>query len=130
MLTVTTAAIKNNERQELEQTFWDYAQFIYRTAFGVTGRREDAEDILQTVFLRLLQRDSLPDLEKSPRAYLYRAAVNLSLDTIRSRRRHTINDIDTLDLPARANDHDIDEDLHRKLYEDRRGFARVVAGGT
>jgi RNA polymerase sigma-70 factor (ECF subfamily) len=52
----------------------------------VTGSAEDAEDVLQTVFLRLLRRLP-PDLQKNPKAYLYRAAVNQSLDLIRRRRR-------------------------------------------
>ena len=47
----------------------------------------DADDILQTIFLRLLRRECPPDLGRNPKSYLYRAAVNLSLDTLKARRR-------------------------------------------
>jgi hypothetical protein len=38
----------------------DHSRLIYRTAYGVTGSVEDAQDILQTIFLRLLRRDLPP----------------------------------------------------------------------
>src|SRR6516225_5781416 len=69
--------------QELEGIFRDHYQMTYRTAYGVTGNAEDAEDVAQTIFLRLLRREFSPDLKKNPKAYLYRAAVNLSLNTIK-----------------------------------------------
>ena len=72
---------------ELEDLFREHHQMIYRTAYSVTGSRADAEDVLQIIFLRLLRRSLPPDLEHNPAGYLYRAAVNLSLDTVRSRKR-------------------------------------------
>ena len=79
--------------QELEQIFREHYQLVYRTAYRVTGSAEDAEDVLQTIFLRLLRREFPPDLKKNPKAYLYRAAVNSSLDTIRSRQRRALTDV-------------------------------------
>ena len=70
--------------------FKKYARLIYRTAYGVTGNRQDAEDVLQTIFLKLVGREFPPDLRKNPEAYLYRAAVNASLNVIRSRRREVL----------------------------------------
>jgi RNA polymerase sigma-70 factor (ECF subfamily) len=72
---------------EFEQLFREHSQLVYRTAYGVTASAEDAEDVLQTIFLRLLRRDWPPHLQSNPKAYLYRAAVNVSLNTLRSRRR-------------------------------------------
>jgi DNA-directed RNA polymerase specialized sigma24 family protein len=57
----------------------------------LTGSVEDAEDILQTIFLRLLAREFPPDLRKNPEPYLYRAAFNLSLNTLRQRKRHVLS---------------------------------------
>jgi RNA polymerase sigma-70 factor (ECF subfamily) len=68
----------------------------------VTGSRQDAEDVLQTIFVRLLQRELPPDLVKNPKAYLYRAAVNVSLNVLRSRKRQRLTaEIDPLEVPAR-----------------------------
>jgi len=85
----TLAAPKVNDKQssqEFEQLFRAHSQFVYRTAYGVTGNAEDAEDVLQTIFLRLVRREVPPNLRSNPKAYLYRAAVNVSLSVIRSRR--------------------------------------------
>lgn len=72
----------------LESLFRDNYDCIYRAAYRVTGSASDAEDVLQTVFLRLARRDeNALTLAPSPSAYLHRAAVNASLDLLRSRRR-------------------------------------------
>ena len=65
---------------ELEQVFERHYQFVYRTAYTLTGNAEDAEDITQTIFMRLLAREFPPDLQRNPEPYLYRAAFNLSLN--------------------------------------------------
>src|SRR6185369_2150745 len=46
--------------------------------------------VLQTIFLRLMRRSVPPDIRKNPKGYFYKAAVHLSLDTIRSRRREVL----------------------------------------
>lgn len=82
--------VKPEHQTPLDAIFTTYARLIYRTAFGVTGNRQDAEDVLQTIFLKLIGRKFPPDLEKNSEAYLYRAAVNASLNVIRSRRREVL----------------------------------------
>jgi RNA polymerase sigma-70 factor, ECF subfamily len=69
----------------LENLFREHYDQIFRTAYRVTGSASDAEDVLQTVFLRLARREEGLDLSPSPGAYLHRAAINASLDLVRSR---------------------------------------------
>jgi RNA polymerase sigma-70 factor (ECF subfamily) len=71
---------------DCERIFREHGSLVYRTAYAVMGNREDADDILQTIFLRLLRRQFPPDLERNPKGYLYHATVNLSLDTLKIRR--------------------------------------------
>jgi RNA polymerase sigma-70 factor, ECF subfamily len=78
--------------QQLERIFDRYYELIYRTAYGVTGSAADAEDIVQTIFVRLLNRELPPDLSTTPERYLYRAAFNLSLNTIRDKGREVLTD--------------------------------------
>src|SRR5262245_10168517 len=78
--------------RELEDLFREHHQLIYRTAYSVTGSRPDAEDVLQIIFLRLLRRGLPQDLQKNPKGYLYRAAINLSLNTVRDRERKKLAD--------------------------------------
>jgi RNA polymerase sigma-70 factor, ECF subfamily len=62
-----------------------HSDVVYRAALRVTGSTADAEDVLQTVFLRLLHRDDLVDVARSPEAYFRRAATNAGIDVIRRR---------------------------------------------
>lgn len=75
-----------NPPDALESLFREHQEQIFRTAYRITGSPTDAEDVLQTVFLRLVRREGGYDLTPSPAAYLTRASINASLDVIRSRR--------------------------------------------
>jgi len=78
--------------QPLDALYQAHNAMVYRTAYRVTGNASDAEDVLQTVFLRLLKRDAaaLADID-NPESYLRRAAVNAALDVVRTRQAdHTL----------------------------------------
>lgn len=70
---------------EIERIFEDCHGLVFRTAYRITGNAADAEDVLQAVFLRLLRRDPSAEPLSDPQSYLRRAAVNVSLDTVRVR---------------------------------------------
>ena len=90
MSTVTMPNSTADNSQEFEGLFREHYRLVYRTACVITGSPEDAEDVLQTIFLRLMRRSAPPDIRKNPKGYFYKAAVRLSLDTIRSRRREVL----------------------------------------
>ena len=75
-----------SEPDGLARAFREHHGRVFRAAWRVTGNPQDAEDILQTVFLRLAQKGDLA-AENVP-SYLYRAAVNASIDLLRTRRDH------------------------------------------
>jgi len=61
---------------------------VFRAALRVTGNPADAEDVLQTVFLRIMARGAQGgDVEDValPAAYFRRAAVNAAVDVLRRR---------------------------------------------
>ena len=76
-----------NPPGELETLFRAHHDRVFRTAHRITGSPADAEDVLQTIFLRLIKSQGPPDLSDNPGAYLSRAAVNASLDLMRTRGR-------------------------------------------
>jgi RNA polymerase sigma-70 factor (ECF subfamily) len=104
--------------EEFERLYREHATFVYRTALRITRNAEEAEDILQTIFLRLLRRESSPDLLERPRAYLYRAAVNAALDTIESRRnRSEAVDVREIEANLHQPDSNAKEKLHQQLHK-------------
>jgi RNA polymerase sigma factor (sigma-70 family) len=83
------AAIENlmvtQVASELEELYRAHHSRVLKAAYRVTGSMADAEDVAQSVFLRLarkeIDRSRITNLE----SYLHRAAVNAALDLIRSR---------------------------------------------
>jgi len=74
--------------EDFERIFNENHALVYRVAYRITGNNEDAEDVLQTLFLRLLRREVLPDIERNPKAYMHRAAINIALDIVKVRARN------------------------------------------
>lgn len=70
----------------LERTFREHQARVFRAAYRITGNAHDAEDVLQTVFLRLASQGEDSPALANPASYLYRAAINCALDVLRARR--------------------------------------------
>jgi len=68
----------------LEQLFWAHHDRVLRAAYRITGNMADAEDVAQTVFIRLAA--SPTQHIENPESYLYRAAINGALDLVRRRK--------------------------------------------
>lgn len=85
----------------LEQAFLQHKDMVFRAAYRVTGNAGDAEDVLQTVFLRLLRQEAPPEIRNLP-AYLHRSAVNASLDILRRKRQARTLSLDEEPGPAEA----------------------------
>jgi RNA polymerase sigma-70 factor (ECF subfamily) len=69
---------------------------VFRTAYRITGNAADAEDVSQTVFLRLFRREHAA--MENEESYLRRAAINAALDVLRS--RQSDRTVELTDLPA------------------------------
>jgi RNA polymerase sigma-70 factor (ECF subfamily) len=67
---------------------------VFRAALRVTGNPADAEDVLQTVFLRVLARSGDVENVALPAAYFKRAAVNAAVDVLRRREHRAESDYD------------------------------------
>jgi RNA polymerase sigma-70 factor (ECF subfamily) len=85
---------------ELEILFQAHYERVFRTAQRITGSTADAEDVLQTVFLRLVKNPESHDFAGHEEAYLSRAAINASLDLLRSRSRSRSVGLEDIDIDA------------------------------
>src|ERR1035438_1828808 len=75
----------NLSAAELERIFREHHALVFRAAYRVTGNPDDAEDVLQTVFLRMVKRSAGAEPMENMASFLHRAAVNAALDLVRSR---------------------------------------------
>ena len=94
---MTTASPQAGEFIEMSSTpvLADFAalyarhyEAVFRAALRVTGNAADAEDVLQSVFLRVLSRSEQDEAARRPAAYFRRAAVNAAVDLLRRRATH------------------------------------------
>src|SRR5262245_27323510 len=83
---ITLTAIREipgERRHNFEGLMAENRPRVLRTAYRLLGRMEDAQDVCQEVFLRLLK--DLDTLDAQPQAWLYRVTVNLCYDHHRRR---------------------------------------------
>jgi len=110
---------------ELERTFRAHHGLVFRTAYRITGNAADAEDVLQTVFLRLARRganaDAVEETVENQESYLRRAAINAALDVMRWRKANPA--VELPDLPEEMAAHDAG-DLMPEL---RQALGRALA---
>lgn len=69
----------------LAELYEQHSDTVYRTALRVTGNPADAEDALQTVFIRVMNQGDRLDPVMTPARYFRRAATNAALDILRRR---------------------------------------------
>ena len=75
------------EREAFEILFERYRQQVFALALRYSGSHDEAADLLQDVFLKVFERLHLFKFQSAFSTWLYRIAVNTSLDRRRWRKR-------------------------------------------
>lgn len=99
------AAIENimvtQAHAELEDVFRAHQSTVLKAAYRVTGSLADAEDVAQSVFLRLARGNIDHSRIANLQSYLHKSAVNAALDLIRVRGHCEVVPVEAADaLPA------------------------------
>lgn len=76
-------------RRSLEEVFSEEERPLLRYAFGLLGRRELAEEVVQDAFLKLHEHW---DEVEIPRAWLFRCVRNLAYNVIRKNKRESLEE--------------------------------------
>jgi RNA polymerase sigma-70 factor (ECF subfamily) len=108
----------------LEEVFQTHSGLVFRAAYRITGNAGDAEDVLQTVFLRMLRQGWASGGVTHLESYLRRAAVNAALDVVRARK--TAASV-PLQEAALAVDPRLQPDRRHDVRELRAGLREAVA---
>jgi RNA polymerase sigma-70 factor (ECF subfamily) len=117
----------------LEPIYRQHSRAVIQAAYRVTGNAEDAEDVLQTVFIRLARRSAPPDFSGDALPYLRRAATNAALDIVQSKRAKTsvtfdgIGEAVTRDSAPLPDTLQHARDIHQRLREAVAGLSRRSA---
>jgi RNA polymerase sigma-70 factor (ECF subfamily) len=90
---------RNGDRAAFTELVIRYQRPIYNAAFWVLRKAEDASDVTQIVFLRVAERLDEYDPKYKFFSWIYRIAVNESLNLLRRNEREDALD-DEIDIPG------------------------------
>lgn len=96
-------------RDDFEQVLELYNKMVYRLAYARTGSVQDAEDVLQEVFLRYIRADKTFNDEEHRKAWLLRVTVNCSKTLVTSSWNRRRSDEETDDNFFRAEDRQLEQ---------------------
>lgn len=85
---------QQGDQDAFQEIFDQYHQKVYRIAYGVVRRREEALDIVQEVFIKLFY--SIRNFKGKSQfyTYLYRMAMNTAIDHIRKMDKFLTSSLD------------------------------------
>ena len=109
---------------EFQQVVEEYASSLYRLACSYCGNRSDAQDAVQEVFLKYLQRPPVCDGPDQLRAWLMTATANKCKDLLRSAHRRRTAPLE--DAPAPPENADEVLDVRAALEKLPPGLRGVV----
>lgn len=102
---------KETPSQTIGPLYETYGALLYRTAYALTLSRQDAEDVVQDTFLKVLRNPPVFRETDHARAWLIRVTVNGAKDLLRRRKiRRSLNLEEIADQPLR--------EVHSPLLEE------------
>lgn len=74
----------------IEKIYMKNSHYVYKVALSILRDKEEAEDVMQNVFLKIMEKHFMFRGDCSIRTYLYRIAVNRAIDHIRFKARSAL----------------------------------------
>jgi RNA polymerase sigma-70 factor (ECF subfamily) len=119
--TLTKAA--EGDLKAFETIYRAASSFVYNVSFRVVGNKEDAEEVVQEVFLTVHHKLKEFRFESSFKTWVYRITVNSSINMAKKMsrtRNNTVTFDEAINPPAVAADVEarIDKEHNSKIIED------------
>jgi RNA polymerase sigma-70 factor (ECF subfamily) len=97
--------ILRGDRQIFKLLVEKYQSMVFRTCMGFMHNKDDADDLTQDIFIQVYQSLNSFKGESAFSTWIYRIAVNASLNRVRKNSRNTIfNRLDSLFDTGRENE--------------------------
>lgn len=82
--------VLNGNQRDFERLVEKYQSTVFRIAIGLLHNKEDAEEIVQDVFIKVYKSLSSFDAKAAFSTWLYRVTVNASLNVLRKKKRQKL----------------------------------------
>ena len=86
----------NYESPSVERLYDKYANMLFRLAYSITASKEEAEDILQIVFVRYMTKQPCWQEEEHEKAWLMRVTINQARDSLRKSHTHAYTPLEEM----------------------------------
>ena len=90
---------------KLEEIYRENSRYVYNVALGILRNKDEAEDVMQNVFIKLFDSFRTFRGEANIKTYLYRMTVNKSIDYIRFQSLHSKKN-EEIEIPEAAKNTD------------------------
>ena len=112
-----------NEKQEFETAYSLYADMLYRLSFSYLKNKEDAEDVVQEVFIKYFNGLHLAQNTEQQKAWFIRVTINQCKDALRRKSYRVHASLDEVEEVAIEEGTDTGHlyDVLQKLPEKNRG---------
>ena len=111
-------AISKGSHEAFHRFFDTYKKHVSGFLYKRLRSREDVEELVQVVFMKIWENRGIIDHERSPNAYLFTIAKNCALDVLRQKARRLLFEKQLIDNFKVSEDGEapiIDEDLKRYI---------------
>jgi RNA polymerase sigma-70 factor, ECF subfamily len=101
-----------NKQSQIEQIYRDYKEAVYNYIYRLSNDTNQAQDVVQHTFLKLMTDPGLSDVENI-KSYLFTIARNHLYDTWKKKKETLVDDAG-IDIAASADDAELSEELTRQ----------------
>lgn len=114
------ARARNGEESAFRDLYDANVERVFRVAFRMTGREDEARDCTQEAFIRAFRRLEQFRGDAAFSTWLHRVAVSVTLNHLRKRKRRRGREVDLegargLSAPPRHGEPELRERLHRAI---------------
>ncbi len=102
------------QNKDFNTIYNKYGEMLYRIAFVYLGNPDDAEDILQDVFIAFLYNTSTHKSDEHEKAWLIRTTQNKCINLLKSATRKSV-DIDDVQLQFNDDTKDLHIDIINQI---------------
>ena len=91
-----TAPVAQSQLAFLTLLYSKYRGALFRYVYAIVSSHEEAEDVVQETYFRIVRQAQIARFEKSARNYLFATAANVARDHLRKRRFRSHEPLDEL----------------------------------
>lgn len=118
-------SVINFDKQYFDELYQKYAGIVFRTSYNFLLNKDDAEDIVQEVFIKYFTSNKKFNDKNHERAWILRVTANLCKNVLRSKSRQNLELDDEIKIidndfeKARAEHMDIENNMHKLTANQR-----------